>query len=118
MGLFEDLVTKNADQVDGYSNVLNDEVLVVKSADEHFDTLRQGQDNEEAEGGIGAPSSQRSAVGDVCGIDALGCSGAAEEDVGDEDGNPCKQTYGTRQCWPFYSSIEADSPKTVTTFVR
>jgi len=97
LGLLDELVSKQQDQIQRNTKVSSDEVLVVKVAialivGEGGKVLGQGDQAAPEEGEVGAPDAEGSSVGELLGGYALGFAGAAEVDVGDEDGDPGQQT--------------------------
>lgn len=93
LALGEDLVAGDQDEVDGNTQVSSDEGGVLGlEVRKDVVVLGQGNDNAEEQGDVGAPDAERSEVGHGAVGDTLGNAGAAETDVGNEDGDPGQQT--------------------------
>lgn len=90
-----ELVPANADEVHGDADVLHDEAFAIEAADERLQALRQRQEDEERDGGVGPVVAERRAVGEPVGADLLGRHRAAEGDVGDEDADPGQDACDT-----------------------
>lgn len=98
LALLDELVTKQQNQVQRNTKVSSDEVLVVKVAigllvmGEGSEVLGEGNQAAPEEGEVRAPDAEGSGVWKLLGCHALGLAGAAEVDVGDEDGDPGEKT--------------------------
>lgn len=83
MRLFDNLVAEDANKIDGDTNVLHDETLVIECANKYLDAFREGEDDQKAESDVRPPRTARGTVWDVGGVDLLGLAGPTEEDMGD-----------------------------------
>ena len=97
LGLLDELVSEQQNQVQRDTKVASDEVLVVKVAialvvGEGSKVLGQGDQAAPEQGEVGAPDTEGCGVRELLGGDTLSLAGAAEVDVSDEDGDPGEKT--------------------------
>lgn len=97
VGLHDEFVSEDANQVHGNSKVSRNEVLVVKvsvlgAASEDAEVLGQGNQNAEEQRKVRAPETERCNEGHLLVSNTLGAAGFDEEDVGDQKRNPSAET--------------------------
>lgn len=97
LGLLDELISEEQNQVQRNAQVSSDEVLVVEVAvllvvGEGGKVLGKGNETAPEEREVRAPDAQGCGVGQLLGGNALSLTGAAEVDVGDEDGDPGEET--------------------------
>lgn len=104
LSLLPHLPPSKCHNVEGDSNIGSDEGLVVEIAvfcrvvDKHTEAASEDHQDTEEERNAGTNDPQRSFVGQCCLIDTLCTSGANEEDVSNQEGDPC-QHYDSRSAY-------------------
>lgn len=93
LGLHDDLVAKNHDEVHRDTNVTGNEGSLVKGEDESSEVLENSNENAESKSNVGTVRLEGSLVDKVpITVNALGLESFHEEDVSDKNGNPGEQT--------------------------
>lgn len=93
LGLHDELVAKNHDEIDRDTNVTGNESSLVKGEDKSSEVLENSNENAETKSNVGSVGLEWSLVDEVLiTVNALGVKSLHEEDVSDKNGNPGEQT--------------------------